>query len=93
MGNHHLIYCIINKIMTITVKYFASLRELVGRAEERLELGDSNPTVAELWGQVAGGENQLPAQVLAAVNREYVKADATVRDGDEVAFFPPVTGG
>lgn len=79
--------------MTITVKYFASLRELVGRAEERLELGGSNPTVAELWGQVAGGENQLPAQVLAAVNREYVKADATVRDGDEVAFFPPVTGG
>lgn len=79
--------------MAVTVKYFASLRELVGRAEERLELDNRNLTVADLWGQVAGGGKSLPANVLAAVNKEYVKGDARVKDGDEVAFFPPVTGG
>jgi len=79
--------------MAVTVKYFASLRELIGRSEERLDLGDRNLTVADLWEQVVGGGKTLPANVLAAINREYVKADARVRDGDEVAFFPPVTGG
>ena len=77
--------------MSVTVKYFASLRETLGRDQESLApAGDV--TVAELWAQVSDGRS-LPDNVLAAVNLEYVSADHLVRDGDEVAFFPPVTGG
>ena len=79
--------------MSITVKYFASLREILGRSEERLEIGKGKITVAELWAKMAGKQKSLPDNVLAAINMEYVKQDATVKDGDEVAFFPPVTGG
>jgi len=79
--------------MSITVKYFASLREVLGRSEERLELAAGTTTVSELWEQVADKQKTLPKNVLTAINMEYVKADARVKDGDEVAFFPPVTGG
>lgn len=77
--------------MTITVRYFAALRERMGRAEERLDCGPQ-ATVAAIWDRVSGGE-PLPPNVLAAVNHEYVGAAHPVHDGDEVAFFPPVTGG
>lgn len=77
--------------MAIQVKFFASLRERVGRA------GDSLPpeqaaTVADVWARVAGNI-PLPANTLVAVNMEYTDLKRRVRDGDEVAFFPPVTGG
>jgi len=45
-----------------------------------------------LWARL-NSDQPLPDNVLIAVNREYAKADQAVRDGDEVAFFPPVTGG
>ena len=76
--------------MSVTVKYFASLRERMGRDEE--QLADHPATVAEVWSQVSGGL-ELPANTLVAVNLEYVKRDHPVGEGDEVAFFPPVTGG
>ncbi len=79
--------------MTITVIYFANLRELIGRSEENLELDKEGITVAEIWSQVAGSDTNLPDNILSAINMEYVKLDAQVRDGDEIAFFPPVTGG
>ena len=76
--------------MQITVKYFASLREQLGRESEILSLSGSC-TVAEIWKQVSG-ENR-PENILMTVNMEYVKPHTRVREGDEVAFFPPVTGG
>ena len=79
--------------MSITVKYFASLREILGRSEERLEIKNGIITVSELWEQVTDKRKSLPKNVLTAINMEYVKADAQIKDGDEVAFFPPVTGG
>ena len=78
--------------MNITVKYFASLRELLGRSEEALEI-DEGITVAEVWDQVSVGIGDPPVNHLTAVNMTYVKEDAKVSEGDEVAFFPPVTGG
>ncbi len=77
--------------MAIVVKFFASLRERMGCSETTLD-AQQVKTVAEVWQRVADGE-PLPANLLMAVNMEYAEADSEVRDGDEVAFFPPVTGG
>jgi molybdopterin synthase sulfur carrier subunit len=76
--------------MTIDVKFFASLRERLGRGDTQLNTTEA-ATVAEVWQQCT--HQPMPANVLMAVNQEYVRAEHPVRDGDEVAFFPPVTGG
>ncbi len=78
--------------MNITVKYFASLRELLGRSEETVEINEG-ASVSDVWQQVSMDIEETPVNLLSAVNMAYVKADAKVSDGDEVAFFPPVTGG
>ncbi len=77
--------------MAITVKYFASLSERLGRREERIE-AVADMTAASIWSKVTGGE-PLPGTVLMAVNMEYATPDTSVHDGDELAFFPPITGG
>lgn len=77
--------------MKVKVKYFASLKDRVGRSEEQMELGQG-VTVGELWQQVSG-ELSVPENVMTAVNMEYVKHDTVLQSNDEVAFFPPVTGG
>ncbi|WP_174626088.1 MoaD/ThiS family protein [Candidatus Methylobacter favarea] len=77
--------------MSIKVRYFASLKESLGRAEDDLEF--SGPaTVKEVWERANAGK-PLPDHILAAVNMDYAQLNNAVRDGDEVAFFPPVTGG
>ena len=84
--------------MNVTVKYFASLRERVGKAQESLDLPDDT-AVADLWARVmptaANGTHANPDDdpILAAVNHYYVGREHVLQDGDEVAFFPPVTGG
>lgn len=77
--------------MAIQVRYFASLREQMGRDHDEVS-ADQASTVAQVWQRSAQGA-PMPANVLCAVNMEYASTDAKVRDGDEVAFFPPVTGG
>ena len=76
--------------MTIAVKFFASLREQVGQADASLEASD-NLTVEQVWS--ASSSIDMPDNTLCAVNMEYVDLSQAVKDGDEVAFFPPVTGG
>ena len=76
--------------MSITVRFFASVRERVGKAQEIIDSAGIN-NVADVWKQSA--RIALPDNLLAAVNMEYARPDQPVRDGDEVAFFPPVTGG
>ena len=77
--------------MALTIKYFASLREQLGRGEDSFA-PDGLFTVADVWAAADDGR-PLPDNVRSAVNLEYVTADHPVHDGDEVAFFPPVTGG
>ncbi len=77
--------------MSIKVRYFASLKETLGRSEDDLDFVDII-SVIDVWQQVNTGK-KLPDNILAAVNMEYVGLESLVKDGDEVAFFPPVTGG
>jgi molybdopterin synthase sulfur carrier subunit len=77
--------------MAITAKFFASLRESLGLDESRVTLSEAH-TVAEVWNQATQGA-EMPPNTLMAVNMEYVNQDHKVNDGDEVAFFPPVSGG
>jgi molybdopterin synthase sulfur carrier subunit len=77
--------------MPIQIRYFASFRERMGRTDDVVTASEAS-TVAEVWARVSGGRS-LPPNTLVAVNMEYSDLDAPVREGDEVAFFPPVTGG
>ncbi len=77
--------------MSIKVRYFASLKEYVGHAEDELH-GMAPVSVLVVW-QRLNPDLVMPDTLLAAVNMEYVAMDVTVMDGDELAFFPPVTGG
>ncbi len=77
--------------MSIRVRYFASLREKLGRIEDTLVFEDIS-TVSDVWRVISGGE-PLPDRILCAVNMEYAEPHTPVKEGDEVAFFPPVTGG
>jgi molybdopterin synthase sulfur carrier subunit len=77
--------------MAITVKFFASLREELEKSEVKLE-PEPAMTVAHVWDKACDSA-PLPSHVLMAVNMRYVESTTPVEDGDEVAFFPPVTGG
>ena len=77
--------------MRVTVKFFASLRERIGITETVFESSQAQLAVQDIWQALSPVEP--PASVLIAVNMEYVSADHLAGDGDEVAFFPPVTGG
>ena len=76
--------------ITIKVRFFASLRESVGLDEVDMEWADTQ-TPHSIWTQLTT-ESQ-PNNLLCAINQEYATLDSDLNDGDEVAFFPPVTGG
>jgi molybdopterin synthase sulfur carrier subunit len=83
----------------LRILYFAWLRERVGHSEEEVALPQGIATLRELiaWlrARHAGYEAAFtePRLVRAAINQEFAGPDAAVADGDEVAFFPPITGG
>lgn len=79
----------------ITIKYFASLREKIGREQDQLEFAPGM-TIQSVWNQLHVQPEFSGLEVndlLCARNMEYTRWDSQVSDGDEVAFFPPVTGG
>ena len=83
----------------LTILYFAWLRERIGVAQEELPLPDDVQTVSGLVdylsarsvGHAAAFQNRR--SVRCAVNQEFADPSGPVTPGDEVAFFPPVTGG
>ncbi len=82
--------------MSVKVLYFASLKEALGMSGESVELSPEVVTVGALRDWLVGqGRDALATakNLRCAVNQDMVKLDAAVADGDEVAFFPPVTGG
>jgi molybdopterin converting factor subunit 1 len=79
----------------VTVRLFARLRELAGASELRREVPDGS-TALDVWNALAA---EFPPMadyskaISVAVNEEYARLTASVRDGDDIAFLPPVSGG
>jgi len=84
---------------SLTILYFAWLRERIGVSEETLSPPDEVRTIADLVAWLAGLDERHAmafknrATVRCAINQEFADPAAILREGDEVAFFPPVTGG
>lgn len=81
--------------MSIKVLLFAAYREAVGAKQVNLEIGEG-VRLADVWATLAEQYPRLgvfSTTVVGAVNGEYAKLDAPVKNGDEVAFLPPVAGG
>ena len=85
--------------MKVTVRYFASVKEQLGTDAEVLELPAGVTTVGGVRAHLrarggAWAETLAESRrITSAVNQDMVKPAAAVKAGDEVAFFPPVTGG
>ena len=85
--------------MKVKVLYFASIREKLGRDAEELDLPAGVATIAGLRSHLrsrggAWADALADTKLLrTAVNQDMVPPAATIKAGDEVAFFPPVTGG
>jgi len=83
----------------VTLLYFASLRESLGCAREQVALPSGNATVSSVVEQLRSRDSRwteafAPGKTWrVAVNRQMADLATPLRPGDEVAFFPPVTGG
>lgn len=81
--------------MKVRLLYFAILRDIIGKSEDELEVPEGTPA-AEIWNRLRAKHSALARYErppMTAVNERYVSADEPLRDGDEVAFIPPVAGG
>ena len=79
--------------MRVDVLYFGVLREMMGGARLPMDLLDGE-SVADLVARVRGDKGGAVWKSIAvAVNREYAGLETVLRDGDEVALLPPVSGG
>jgi len=81
------------------VKYFAWVRERVGKSEETIEPPESVRTIEDLmtWlarrGETYAHAFETPKVIRAAIDHAHVRADAAIAGAREIAFFPPMTGG
>lgn len=84
--------------MLVEIWYFARVKEAVDCEHEKVELPDGNPSVRELVEKLSQrGDKWRDAlndgNLLVAVNQTVASMQTTIAEGDEIAFFPPVTGG
>ncbi len=83
----------------VTLRYFAWVREKVGRSEERVALPAGVTTIGELMGWLRtrapeyANAFERAAVIRAAIDQTHVKSSARIAGAREIAFFPPVTGG
>ena len=77
--------------MIIVVKYFASISDAVGKTSEKIVL-QQEKSAGEIWSDVSK-DIKYTGKVMIAVNHQYVDDNYILSNEDEIAFFPPVTGG
>jgi molybdopterin converting factor subunit 1 len=81
--------------MRVTVRLFARLRDITGVAELFRDVGP-DATIRTVWHQLVDEFPDLARyeqSISSAVNADYARMDHPVREGDEIAFLPPVSGG
>jgi molybdopterin converting factor subunit 1 len=81
--------------MRVTVRLFARLKDIAGAAELARDVAPGS-TIGTVWRQLVidfPGFAEYERSISSAVNTDYARMDREVRDGDEVAFLPPVSGG
>ena len=81
--------------MRVRVRFFAALREAVGREDLDLEM-PAGSTAEDVWARLVSGHPELAPHrksLAAAVNRSYAAFGAPLSEGDEIVFIPPVSGG
>ncbi|HXG58049.1 MAG TPA: molybdopterin converting factor subunit 1 [Thermoanaerobaculia bacterium] len=81
--------------MKVSLLFFAVLRDIAGRDRDELDLPDG-ARPRDVWEQLRARYRELGdyrEPPMTAVNEEYVPPDTPLRDGDELAFIPPVAGG
>ena len=81
--------------MRVTVRLFARLRDITGAAELGRDIVPG-ATIGSVWRQLVAEFPELAGyerSISSAVNADYARMDQPVRDGDEIAFLPPVSGG
>jgi molybdopterin converting factor subunit 1 len=81
----------------ITIKYFANLREVAGKESDELAFSDGMK-LKDLCLQLENSQSQIVGMirqknVMVAINQEMATMDSEIKDGDEVAFLPPFSGG
>ena len=85
--------------MMLKLRYFAWVRERIGKPEEVIEVPSNITTVGELMGWLASrGEEYAHAfknlnVIRAAIDQRHVRPDTAIKGAGEIAFFPPMTGG
>ena len=83
----------------LEILYFAWVKDRMGKSQESIPLPQGVTTVTTLatWLRTRDPQGAQafidPASIRAAVNQDFAPPDTLIHDGDEVAFFPPVTGG
>jgi MoaD family protein len=83
--------------MMVTVKYFASLKQMAGKEEDQFNV-DEGTTLEQLSALIGQSVPQLgdmvrEKKVLISLNYDVVPLDTVVKDGDEIALLPPFSGG
>jgi len=81
--------------MKIVVKYFALFRDITGTDQDTVVIGDES-RVSDLLGSIRSKYPEMDRtkrDVLVSVNRNFASHEVRLNDGDEVAIFPPVSGG
>ena len=83
------------RAMKVRLLFFAVLRDIAGSDQQELSLSDG-VTAGDVWQSLRGTYARLADYTqppMVAINEEYATPDAELRDGDELAFIPPVAGG
>ncbi len=85
----------VSQSIRVKVLFFGRLKELIGHAEESLELSDAT-SIEQLFAHFAARNPELVrfrSSLVASCNQEFAAWNTPLRSGDEIAFLPPVSGG